>query len=58
METNMKEVQLSTDEKSSSETALLEELDKLKEEMRAKFTDVCTKVGNVWSHRYLFFLSG
>ena len=54
----MKEVQLSTDEKSSSETALLEELDKLKEEMRAKFTDVCTKVGNVWSHRYLFFLSG
>ena len=28
----------------SSEKALLEELDKIKEEMRTKFSDVCTKV--------------
>ena len=32
----------------SSEKALLEELDKIKEEMRTKFTDVCTKVTPFW----------
>ena len=44
IETGMKSAEEREEEKSSSEKAQLEELDKLKEEMGAKFADVCTKV--------------
>ena len=44
IETGMKSAEEREEEKSNSEKAQLEELDKLKEEMGAKFADVCTKV--------------
>ena len=44
IETGMKSAEEREEEKSNSEKAQLEELDKLKEEMAAKFEDVCTKV--------------
>ena len=44
IETGMKSAEEREGEKSNSEKAQLEELDKLKEEMGAKFADVCTKV--------------
>ena len=44
IETGMKNAEEREEEKSNSEKAQLEELDKLKEEMAAKFADVCTKV--------------
>ena len=44
IETGMKNAEEREEEKSNSEKAQLEELDKLKEEMGAKFADVCTKV--------------
>ena len=46
IETGMKNAEEREEEKSNSEKAQLEELDKLKEEMGAKFADVCTKVFN------------
>ena len=44
IETGMKSAEEREEEKSNSEKTQLEELDKLKEEMGAKFADVCTKV--------------
>ena len=44
IETGMKSAEEREEEKSNSEKAQLEELDKLKEEMGAKFADACTKV--------------
>ena len=44
IETGMKSAEEREEEKSNSEKAQLEELDKLKEEMAAKFADVSTKV--------------
>ena len=45
IETGMKSAEEEREEeKSNSEKAQLDELDKLKEEMGAKFEDVCTKV--------------
>ena len=44
IETGMKSVEEREEEKSNNEKAQLQELDKLKEEMGAKFEDVCTKV--------------
>ena len=44
IETGMKSAEEREEEKSNNEKAQLEELDKLKEEMGAKFEDVCTKV--------------
>lgn len=55
IETGMKNAEEREEEKSNSEKAQLEELDKLKEEMGAKFADVCTKVFN-FDLFYVFFL--
>ena len=54
IETGMKNAEEREEEKSNSEKAQLEELDKLKEEMGAKFADVCTKVFN-FDLFYVFF---
>ena len=44
IENGMKSAEEREEEKGNSEKAQLEELDKFKEEMGAKFADVCTKV--------------
>ena len=54
IETGMKSAEEREEEKSNSEKAQLEELDKLKEEMSAKFEDVCTKVEKMSSRASMF----
>ena len=44
IETGMKSAEEKEEEKNNNENTQMEELDKLKEEMSAKFEDVCTKV--------------
>ena len=56
IETGMKSAEEREEEKSNSEKAQLEELDKLKEEMAAKFADVSTKVFTFCQFGSSFFL--
>ena len=56
IETGMKSAEEREEEKSNSEKAQLEELDKLKEEMGAKFADVCTKVFILYCQLSIWFL--
>jgi chromosome segregation ATPase len=56
IETNMKGVQESSEEQNGSDKAMLDELDKMKEEMSAKFTDVCTKVSQLNIDKNLIFV--
>ena len=58
IETGMKSAEEKEEEKNNNENTQMEELDKLKEEMSAKFEDVCTKVENCHlAHQFLTKIS-
>ena len=54
IETGMKSAEEKEEEKNNNENTQMEELDKLKEEMSAKFEDVCTKVEKISSRTSMF----
>ena len=64
IETGMKSAEEKEEEKNNNENTQMEELDKLKGEMSAKFEDVCTKVAKCFNginvpkfHYFFFFFS-
>ena len=56
IETGMKSAEEKEEEKNNNENTQMEELDKLKEEMGAKFADVCTKVFILYCQLSIWFL--
>ena len=54
IETGMKSAEEKEEEKNNNENTQMEELDKLKGEMSAKFEDVCTKVEKKSSRTSMF----